>query len=176
MIDTQAISTQSRSSRSEQPGPGEARLHTSSATSALSALRFSSSRRGVVLLEVVLAMAIFFGAAMIILAGLSTSLRGVYRVGLDAQAQDLAVSLLSEIQMGLVPLTSDGPAEYEEEELVGWTYEIVVEPYDEPQLGTEMPEFHTVEVIIRHESGSSASLTTLMTEEQTTGATGEGVE
>ena len=119
-----------------------------------------------VLLEVVLAMAIFFGAALVILAGLSASVRGVQRVQTEAQAQDLVVSLLSEVEMGLVPLTSDGPTEYEEPELAGWSRQIVVEPYEEPQIGLELPEFHHVLVVVRHESGYAASLTTLMTDEQ----------
>jgi type II secretion system protein I len=122
-------------------------------------------RRGIALLEVVLAMAIFFAAALVILAGLGASVRGVQRVQLEAQAQDLAVSLLSEVQMGLLPLTSDGPTDYEEDDLRGWSWEIVVEPYQEPQPGLELPEFQSVQVIIRHESGCVTKLTTLMTEE-----------
>ena len=134
-----------------------------------SAIRNSSEaagRRGMVLLEVVLAMAIFFAAALVILAGLSSSVRGVQRVQWEAQAQDLAVSLLSEVQMGLVPLVSDGPTDYEEPDLAGWAWQIVVEPYDEPQAGLELPEFSRVEVIVRHESGCSTKLSTLMTEQQ----------
>jgi hypothetical protein len=119
-----------------------------------------------VLLEVVLAMAIFFAAALVILAGLSASVRGLQRVQLEAQAQDLAVSLLSEVEMGLVPLTSDGPTDYDEPELAGWSWEVAVEPYEEPQIGLELPEFRRVEVIVRHESGYKASLSTLMTDEQ----------
>jgi len=111
-------------------------------------------------------MAIFFAAAMVILAGLGSSVRGVQRVQIEAQAQDLAVSLLSEVQMGLVPLTSDGPTDYEAPELAGWSRQIDVEPYTEPQPGSELPEFHRVEVIVRHESGRSARLSTLMTEPQ----------
>ena len=127
-----------------------------------------------VLLEVVLAMAIFFAGAMVILAGLSASVRSIGRVKLDAQAQDLAVSLLSEVQMGLVPLVSDGPKEYDDPALAGWTWQIAVQPYDEPQPDLAMPQFQTVEVTIRREVDRYAtSLTAVMTEPQTD-ATGTG--
>jgi len=136
-------------------------------SSAPSAMRSSSPRSGVVLLEVVLAMSLFFAAAMVILAGMNASLRGIQRVQLEARAQDLAVTALSEVQMGLVPLTSDGPTQYEDAALTGWTRQIVVEPYEERQLGLELPAFHRVEVAIRYEpTGYSTSLTILLPDEQ----------
>jgi hypothetical protein len=120
----------------------------------------------VVLLEVVLAMSLFFCAAMVILAGLSSSLSGMQRVQLEARAQDLAVTALSEIQMGLVPLVSDGPIEYEDAALVGWTRQIVVEPYQEQQLGLELPAFQRVKVTVRYQpTGYATSLTILMADE-----------
>ena len=126
----------------------------------------AKGRSGVVLLEVVLAMSLFFCAAMVILAGLSSSLSGMQRVQLEARAQDLAVTALSEIQMGLVPLVSDGPIEYEDAALVGWTRQIVVEPYQEQQLGLELPAFQRVKVTVRYQpTGYATSLTILMADE-----------
>lgn len=128
--------------------------------------RADRRRRAVILLEVVLAMTLFFGAALVILAGLSSSLSGIQRVQMEAQAADLAVTLLSEVQMGMVQLVSDGPSGYEDPALADWSWQIAVEPYQERQLGLELPEFQRVEVTIRHEpTGYSSSLTILMTDE-----------
>ncbi len=123
--------------------------------------------RAMVLLEVVLAMMLFFGGALVILAGLSSSLSGIQRVQTEAQASDLAVTLLSEVQMGMVQLVSDGPSGYEDPALADWTWQIAVEPYEEQQLGLELPEFQRVEVTIRHRMGYATSLTILMTDEPT---------
>jgi len=126
----------------------------------------AKGRGGVVLLEVVLAMSLFFASAMVILAGLSSSLRGMQRVQLEARAQDLVVTALSEVQMGLVPLNSDGPTEYEDPTLAGWTRQIAVEPYQEQQLGLELPAFQRVEVTVRYQpTGYATSLTILMPDE-----------
>ncbi len=134
--------------------------------SAIRNLHAAKGRAGVVLLEVVLAMSLFFASAMVILAGLSSSLSGMQRVQLEARAQDLAVTALSEVQMGLVPLASDGPTEYEDAALAGWTRQIVVEPYQEQQLGLKLPAFQRVEVTIRYQpTGYATSLTILMPEE-----------
>jgi hypothetical protein len=123
-------------------------------------------RKAVILLEVVLAMMLFFGGALVILAGLSSSLTGIQRVQIEAQATDLAVTLLSEVQMGVVQLVSDGPTGYEDPALAKWTWQIAVEPYEEQQLELELPEFQRVEVTIRHEpTGYANSLTILMTDE-----------
>ena len=105
---------------------------------------------GVVLLEVVLALALFFGAALVVLAGLNASLRTAQRVRLEAEAADLAVTLLSEIQMGLVPPADDGPNEYEYEGLADWTWELVTQPFDEGLTEVALPEFLHVEIVIRH--------------------------
>ena len=105
-------------------------------------------RQGVVLLEVVLAVGLFSGAALVLLTGLGACLRTADRVRLDAQATDLAVTLLSEVQMGLVPLVDDGPNDDEQEDLVDWSWEIAVSPLEE---NTEAPPLLQVEVIIRND-------------------------
>jgi len=131
--------------------------------------RWKRTRRrpgAMVLLEVVLAMMLFFGGALVILAGLNSSLSGIQRVQIEARAADLAVTLLSEVQMGMVQLVSDGPSSYEDPALADWTWEISVEPFEEQQLDLELPEFQRVEVTIRNESsGYATSLTILMTDE-----------
>jgi len=128
--------------------------------------RVDRRRRAVILLEVVLALALFFAGALVILAGLNASLSGIQRVQMEAQAADLAVTLLSEVQMGVVQLVSDGPSGYEDPALADWAWQIAVEPYEQQQFDLELPEFQRVEVIIRHEpTGYAASLTILMTDE-----------
>jgi len=129
-------------------------------------------RAGIVLLEVVLSLALFSVGALAVLAGLNASLRTAQRVRLEAEAADLAVTLLSELQMGLVPLTDDGPNEYEEDEqLVDWRWEIATEAFEEEVTEPALPEFFRVDIIIRHvPSGYSYRLTQLMTEEDPGGA------
>ena len=123
-------------------------------------------RAGVVLLEVVLALTLFSGTALIILGGLNASLRTAQRVQTDAAATDLAVTLLSEVQMGFVPLVDDGPNDYEDEALVDWTWEIVTESFEEDSQELVLPEFLHVTVIVRHRpSGYTYRLTQLMSEE-----------
>ena len=121
---------------------------------------------GIVLLEVVFALTLFFSAALVVMAGLNSALRTAQRVQLEAQAADLAVTLLSEIQMGLVPPNNDGPITYEDEDFTDWSWEVVAETYEEDTLEVALPEFLHVEVVIRHEpSGYAYHLTELMTEE-----------
>ena len=112
-------------------------------------MRCAPGRRGVVLLEVVLSLALFFMASLVVLAGLNAALRTAQRVQLTAEASDLAVSLLSEVHMGLVPPLDDGPNVYEDERLVDWTWEIATERVEET-LALDLPELVRVEVIIRH--------------------------
>lgn len=103
--------------------------------------------RGLVLVEVVLAVTLFFCGALVVLTGLSASLQTAIRVRTEADAADLAVTLLSEIQMGLLPLVDDGPNEYEEEELAHWTWEIVT---SDVETRTEAPPLVRVEILIRN--------------------------
>ena len=104
------------------------------------------ARRGVALLEVVLALALFFGVAVVILGGLNTCLRSVRQVRLQATAADLAVTLLSEIELGVVSATDAGPTPYEEP-LQDWTWEIVAMPVEGPLATMEISR---VELIIRN--------------------------
>jgi hypothetical protein len=102
---------------------------------------------GLVLVEVVLAVTLFFCGALVVLTGLSASLHTANRVRTEADGADLAVTLLSEVQMGLVPLVDDGPNEYEEEELADWTWEIVT---SDVETRTEAPPLVRVEIIIHN--------------------------
>ena len=111
-------------------------------------------RDGAVLLEVVLALILFFGASLVLLSALNASLRTAQRVSLEAQAADLAVTLMSEIQMGLVAPSDDGPNDYgeEDESLAGWTWEIVTDPVEDEAPELELPQLLEVEIIIRNDA------------------------
>ena len=107
----------------------------------------TAARRGAVLLEVVLALAVFVGTAMAVLGGLSACVKSARNVGLEAQAADLAVTLLSELQLELLPVEDAGPELYEDETLQEWTWQVAVEP-----ITTELAELEVtrVELTIRN--------------------------
>ena len=107
-------------------------------------------RRAVALLEVVLALAIFFGVAAAVLGGLSACIRSAERVRREAQAADLAVTLLSEMQLGVVEVEDSGAMAYEDEALADWTWEVVVAPVVSNVTDLELTR---VEITIRHTPG-----------------------
>ncbi|HUU92297.1 MAG TPA: hypothetical protein VM238_13945 [Phycisphaerae bacterium] len=104
-------------------------------------------RAGVALLEVVLGLALFFGVAVAILAGLSACVRSARDLRLQARAADLAITLLSEMQLGAVEIEDAGPMGYEDEALEDWSWEVTVTPI----VGnlTEL-ELTRVEIVIRN--------------------------
>lgn len=104
--------------------------------------------KGAVLLEVVLALVLVVGAAAVVGAGLSASIDRVERLKLNAHAADLAVSVMSELQMGSKVLSQDGP-EFFEVPFEGWTWEAAAEVTDEKVRDTGRTK--KVEVVIRHE-------------------------
>jgi type II secretory pathway pseudopilin PulG len=108
----------------------------------------SRHRAGAVLLEVVLALVLFVSAAAILTSGLSSSLDSVDRLRVNAQAADFAVSVLSELQMGIKTLALTGPQEFDPPE-EGWTWELVATPL-EPE-SDEVTPYQRIEVIIRHD-------------------------
>jgi Tfp pilus assembly protein PilV len=106
-----------------------------------------SRQRGIVLLEVVLALAIFVGVAMAVCGGLSVSVRSARFVREEAQATDLAVTILSEIQMGLVQAADAGPTPFEAP-YADWTWQTVLTPgLPTGQEAADMPQ---VEVLVRN--------------------------
>lgn len=103
------------------------------------------SRRGIALLEVVLALAVFFGVAVTILGGLSVCLRSAQQVREEAVAADLAITVLSELQMGLLAV-ADTPATPFEDPFADWTWQTTVTPVEAVVPGLEMTQ---VEIIVR---------------------------
>jgi len=107
------------------------------------------NQSGVVLLEVILALILFVGAATIISSALTASLASVDRMKYSVHAANLAVTLLSEMQMGILPMQSSAPATFESP-FEAWIWEAQVST-DKTELETRVP-LHEVEIIIRHES------------------------
>ncbi len=107
------------------------------------------TERGAVLLEVILALALFVLAATIITGGLSSSINEVKRLHLNAHASNLAVSVLSEMQMGIQAGEASGPNAFDPP-FEQWKWQTVIGPVNE-MVGATNP-IQKVEVIIRHET------------------------
>ena len=105
-------------------------------------------------MEVVLALALFFLAGTVVYGGLSSSMAAVGRVRLAAQAADLAVTKLAEIQLGELDLLDEGPNAYEEEALAEWTWQIIVTSMDSDVLldDSQAPPMVQVEIVVAHTS------------------------
>jgi hypothetical protein len=119
-----------RSNRTSTPGPRPA----------------ARSRHGIVLLEVVLALAAFFTVGGLIIASLDAAVGAAEEVRNDARAADLAVTLLSQIHVGLLEPQNTGP-EYCDEPLEDWTWEIVAETVSADPTA---PDMLRLEVVVRN--------------------------
>ena len=76
---------------------------------------------GAVLLEVVLALSLFVMTTSFVLTGLNASIRSVAQTRMEADAGDLAVTALSQVQMGLYEMVDTGPEAFDEPNLEAWT-------------------------------------------------------
>ena len=103
---------------------------------------------GVVLLEVVLALVLFVAAAAVISTAVNASLEGVVRQRLNTHAVDLAISVLSELQIGSRTADSAGPERFSVP-FEDWTWQLALSPRDEREL--EPSGLALVEVIVRHD-------------------------
>ena len=104
-------------------------------------------QRAAILLEVVLALALFAAAAVIIGTGLGSSIDAVDRQRLDTHAADLAVSVLAELQLGI--RKADAGPEAFEAPFDHWSWELQFTTV-ESELG-QGTGLSLVEVIIRHD-------------------------
>ena|SRR2546428_4038715 len=121
---------------------------------------FFPAQRGAVLLEVILALVLFVAAATVISAGINASLASVERMRLNTHAANLAVSVLSELQIGAKNLAVTGAQPFAPP-FDGWTWEVLASPLDAQSAGftasTRLPSAERslgltkVEVIIRHD-------------------------
>ena len=102
-------------------------------------------KSGVVLFEVILALVLFSFAAIIIANSFSSSLRSVDRMRNDLDASNLAISTLSEIELGIKPIETSPPTEFEEP-FEKWTWQIeTTKPNEDLDMGGGLT---LVEVII----------------------------
>ena len=109
----------------------------------------SPSSAGAVLLEVLLAVALFVGAAAVATASLNASLQSLERQRLQTQAIHLAASVLAEIQLGARPGTTS-PAQPFEPPFEIWSWELVTDAG--PTDFSESAPLTLAEVIVRHSS------------------------
>ena len=97
----------------------------------------------------VLALALFVGAATVVSTGINASVQAAFRLRLQTHASNLAISLLSEMQMGARPIATAGPepfpAPFEE-----WSYRIEISQDGDTALESEAVQ--PVEVIVSHSS------------------------
>jgi type II secretory pathway pseudopilin PulG len=110
-------------------------------------LNFKNTQRASVLLEVVLALALFIGAATVISAGIGASVDAVHRVRLQTHAANLAISVMSELQIGARPLAPVGPENFEAP-FKDWLYRVNLTAGEESS--TETGSTRAVEVIVWH--------------------------
>jgi len=102
--------------------------------------------RGVALLEVVLALAVFFGVAVTILSGLSVCMHAVTQVREEAQAADLGVTVLSQVQMGVLDAADAGPTPFEDP-FGDWTWQTTVAAVEATVPGLEMTQ---IEITVKN--------------------------
>jgi type II secretory pathway pseudopilin PulG len=100
------------------------------------------------LLEVVLSVAIFVTVAAVGLMSLSACVRAVSRLKLEAQASDLAVTILSEVQMGVLDAVDFGPEPFDPP-ADEWTWQIAVV---DQEIARDIAPMVQVEVIISNPS------------------------
>ncbi len=127
------------------------------------------SRKGAILLEIVLAMAIFVFSAAVVQSGLVSCLRSLDTVRLQNQAVNLGVTKLSEIHMGLLDVAGTELTSFEEEDesLSEWGWQITAEPIDED---ADVPSVTLVTVTITNTSrGITYQLTEIMSSPQQQG-------
>jgi len=120
--------------------------HPCSCRLSLVACRFAP--RGAVLLEVVLAIALFVLSVGVVAGALDIAVRGAMMLKRETQAADLAVSKLAELQSLPYSPVRESPTDYDDERLDGWSYEVVVDKLD--MSSSLVPPIDRVAVIIRH--------------------------
>jgi hypothetical protein len=104
-------------------------------------------RSGSVLLEVVLALALFVGAATIITSGINASMRAVERVRLQNHAINLAITVFSEMHIHARAVAAAGPEPFPAP-FQNWTYKIEIA---QSETAMDSPEaLRQVEVVIKN--------------------------
>lgn len=108
----------------------------------------TSARRGAVLLDVLIGLGLFVMTATVVVGGMSASLESAHRVGREFIAENLAVSVVSEMSAGIRPIESEGPEPFEPPyDDWSWQVEILSMPSGQATAG-----LRNVEVVITHEA------------------------
>ena len=103
---------------------------------------------GAVLFEVVLALVLFTFSVTIISSSFSASMRSVDRMRMELDEANLAISTLAEIELGLKPMESAPPTEFEPP-FEKWSWQVeVTEPSEDLDMRGGLS---LVEVIIQSE-------------------------
>jgi type II secretory pathway pseudopilin PulG len=100
-----------------------------------------------VLLEVILALVLFVAAAAILTATMNTSLASVERQKLSLQAENLASSVLAEIQLGARQIDSGTPIIFDPP-FSDWSAEVTMTPTETE--GGSASDLSLVEVVVKH--------------------------
>ncbi len=103
--------------------------------------------QAVALMEVVLALVLLAAFMGVVVGGFGASTRSLHRLELQARARDLAVTLLSQVQLGDLPPDAAGPEEYDSElrpDLSGWTWELIAEDAQPPIEGIQVKNLRAV--------------------------------
>ena len=101
------------------------------------------------LLEVLLALVLFVGAAAIITASMNASLEGLDRLKLNTHAGNLAASVLAELQLGIRTADVSGEQAFEKP-FEEWTCEMTRTGVENE--GGEASGLSQIEVIIRRKN------------------------
>jgi hypothetical protein len=111
----------------------------------------SPRRSGAILLEVVMALTLFFITAAVVTGSMNVSLSAARNMKNDATAEDLAVTKLSELQMGVLPVVDAGPNSFADEDpnLDGWTWQVTTRELDEQTID-QGPQLKRVEIAVCH--------------------------
>jgi type II secretory pathway pseudopilin PulG len=107
------------------------------------------SESAAVLLEILLAVALFVAASAVVTTSLNSSIQALDRQHLRLHAANLASSILAEIQMGARSSTPS-PAQALEAPFQEWTFEVVGEP--SPSDFSGVASLEQVTVVVRHQT------------------------
>jgi len=118
------------------------------------------ARRGVAMLDVLFALSLFAAAAAVVSSSFSACAASVSRMQLQAVADNLVVSILSEVQLELLPPEDDGPYAFEEP-FEDWSWEIVTAEMDDV-IDVDGPVMLSVEIIITHYEGECTRRLTVL--------------
>jgi type II secretory pathway pseudopilin PulG len=109
----------------------------------------SLAASGAVLLEVLLALALFVAAAAVVSTALSSSMESLERQRLGGEALNLASSLMAEIQLGVRPASPESSKPLEPP-FDDWTWELALTPTETGHGG--ISGLALAEVVVRHKT------------------------